>query len=88
MIDKDLLDILACPETKKDLELAPPDLVTKINKAIGEGRVRNKLQQKVDQAIEGGLFRVGDKSCIYPIRDHIPILLVDELILLTGVIDS
>lgn len=87
MIDKDLLDILACPETKKDLELADDETVKRINKAIGEGRVRNKLQQKIDQPIEGGLFRVGDKSCIYPIRDNIPILLVDELILLKGVVD-
>lgn len=87
MIDKDLLDILACPETKKDVELADKDTVEKINKAIQEGRVRNKLQQKVDQPIEGGLFRVGDRSCIYPIRDRIPILLVDELILLAGIID-
>ncbi|MBP9853610.1 MAG: Trm112 family protein [Candidatus Omnitrophica bacterium] len=88
MIDKDLLDILACPETKKDVELADEKTVTVINKAISEGRVRNKLQQKVDQPIEGGLFRVGDKSCIYPIRDHIPVLLVDELIILTGIIDQ
>ncbi|MGE0268190.1 MAG: Trm112 family protein [Candidatus Omnitrophota bacterium] len=87
MIDKDLLDILACPETKKDVELADQDTVAKINQAIKEGRVRNKSQQKVEQPIDGGLFRVGDRSCIYPIRDHIPILLVDELILLAGVIE-
>lgn len=84
MIDKDLLKILACPETKKDLEPADDETVRKINAAIQDGRVRNKLQEKVGHPIDGGLFRVGDRSCLYPIRENIPILLVEELILLDG----
>ncbi|MBZ0166235.1 MAG: Trm112 family protein [Candidatus Omnitrophica bacterium] len=85
MIDKDLLKILACPETKKDLEPADDETVRKINAAIQDGRVRNKLQEKVEHPIDGGLFRVGDRSCLYPIRENIPILLVEELILMDGV---
>ncbi len=83
-IDKDLLNILACPETKKDLEEADPAVIDKINAAIREGRIRNKAQEKVTHPIDGGLFRVGDRSCLYPIRENIPVLLVEELILLEG----
>lgn len=86
MIDKDLLNILACPETKKDLEEAGPDVIDKVNAAIREGRVRNKAQEKVTHPIEGGLFRAGDRSCLYPVRENIPVLLVEELILLDGIV--
>lgn len=82
MIDKDLLSLLACPETKKDLELADEETLRRVNEAIAAGTLRNKAQEKVTEPIEGGLFRVGDKSALYPIRDNIPILLVDELIIL------
>lgn len=85
MLDKDLLQILACPETKKDLEEADADFVSKVNAAIKEGRVRNKSQEKVEHPIDGGLFRVGDRSCMYPIRENIPVLLIEELILLEGI---
>lgn len=84
MIDKDLLKILACPETKKDLEPADEDTIRKINVAIQAGQIRNILQAKVERPIDGGLFRVGDRSCLYPIRENIPVLLVEELILLDG----
>ena len=84
MIDEDLLKILACPETKKDLEPADEETVGKINAAIKAGRLRNKLQEKVEHPIDGALFRSGDRSCVYPIRENIPVLLVEELILLDG----
>lgn len=86
MLDKELLAILACPETKKDLELADPSVVAKVNAAIKEGKVQNRSRQKVSQKIDGGLMRKGDTHYIYPIRDGIPILLIDELISLDAII--
>jgi len=83
MIDKTLLSILACPETKKDLELADAATVQQVNQRIAEGKILNRAKEKVTKKIDGGLFRAGDRSCIYPVRNNIPILLVDELILLT-----
>jgi uncharacterized protein YbaR (Trm112 family) len=82
MIDKELLSILACPQTKKDLELADEATVARVNGLIEKGKLRNYAKEVVREKIDGGLFRVGDRSCIYPIRDNIPVLLVDELILL------
>lgn len=82
MIDATLLKILACPETKKDLELADQEIIDQVNTKIKNGGVLNRAKQRVQKEIEGGLFRKGDSSCIYPIRDNIPILLIDELILL------
>ena len=82
MIDEALLSILACPETKKDLELADEKTVDQINERIARGELLNRTKKRVEKTIDGGLFRVGDRSCLYPIRDNIPILLVDELILL------
>lgn len=80
MIDKELLDILACPETKQELELADEETVQKVNIAIEQGKLSNRSQEKIDDKIDGGLFRNGDKKSIYPIRNNIPILLVDEII--------
>ena len=84
MIDDALLSILACPQTKKDLERVDEAMLAKVNQLIKEGKLRNKAGEAVIKQIDGGLFRVGDRSCLYPIRDNIPILLVDELILLEG----
>ena len=40
MIDKDLLDILACPEDKTPISLAEQSLVDEINKRIEAGEIR------------------------------------------------
>jgi len=85
MIDKTLLSILACPETKKDLELADQTTIQKVNQLIDQGKILNRSKEKVTKKIDGGLFRTGDRSCLYPVRNNIPILLVDELILLENV---
>ncbi len=81
-IDKDLLDILACPETKKNLEPADDAQLAKINAAISAGQLINKSGQKVSEPLQSALFRAGDLTAVYPVRENIPILLVDELIVL------
>ena len=80
MIDKELLDIIVCPETKQDLVLAEPGLIEKINQLIGKGELRNRSKQTVTEKIDGGLIRKEDRKYLYPIRDDIPILLIDESI--------
>ena len=79
MIDDDLLSILACPETKKNLILADQGTVDKVNTAIMEEKILNKQKEKVKLIIDGGLFRVDDKCFMYPIRKGIPLLLIEEL---------
>jgi len=77
MIDKDLLNILACPETQQDLSPADEVMVTKINAAIQEGRVVNRAGAKVAETIDEGLLR-RDGEVLYPVRGQIPVLLVEE----------
>jgi uncharacterized protein YbaR (Trm112 family) len=80
MIDKELLDIIVCPETKQDLVLAESGLIERINLLIGKGELRNRAKLVVTEKIDGGLIRKEDRKYLYPIRDDIPILLIDESI--------
>jgi len=85
MIDQRLLDILVCPETKQDLVLAEPVLINKINGLIETGDLKNRSKQKVTEKIDGGLVQKKGKKYLYPIRDEIPILLIEESILLENI---
>lgn len=77
MIAQDLLEILCCPETKQEVALADAALVEKINTAISAGGVKNRAGQPVAERIEEGLLRK-DGAFLYPVRDEIPVMLVDE----------
>ncbi|MEC9355760.1 MAG: Trm112 family protein [Gemmatimonadota bacterium] len=79
MLDPELLEILVCPETKQPIRLADPAVVQKLNVAIAEGSVSNKGGEPVSEKIEEGLIREDD-LCLYPIRDDIPIMLIDSAI--------
>lgn len=84
MVNQELLDILCCPETKQTLSVADARLIEKINQQIDQKKMRNRSGQVVAQKIDGGLIRK-DKSFLYPVRDWIPVLLVDEAIPLDGI---
>lgn len=77
MIDKDLLKILACPETHQPLAEADADLIAKVNAAVSAGDCSNVGGKKVTEPLEEGLVRE-DGKIVYPVRDSIPVLLVDE----------
>ena len=79
MIDKELLKILACPETKEPVVLAEQNLVDDINRRIEKGDLLNRGGKKVENKIDGGLVRQ-DGAYLYPIEDDIPIMLIDEAI--------
>jgi len=79
VIDRNLLDILACPENKTPVKLADQSLIDTINSAIEKGEVKNRGGQKIEQPIEGGLVRE-DRVFLYPIQDAIPVMLIDEAI--------
>lgn len=79
MVHPELLKILVCPENKTPVTLAGEDLVAKANAAIGVGTLKNRGGTVIEQRIDGGLVRE-DRAYMYPIRDDIPIMLIDEAI--------
>jgi len=81
MVDKELLDILVCPENKTPVTLADDDLVTKINAAIGAGTLKYRNGEVVTTKLDAGLVRE-DGAYLYAIRDDIPVMLIDEAIAL------
>ena len=76
-VDKDLLAILCCPETKLEVTLADDALVNKINDAVSRGELKNKGQKPVTEQLDGGLIRA-DRKILYPIREDIPVMLIEE----------
>jgi len=81
MIDEELLAILACPEDKSPVSLAGGELIEQINAGIRAGLLSNRGGSKVSNPIDGGLVRA-DGQWLYPIRDEIPVMLIDEAIAL------
>jgi len=79
MVDPQLLEILCCPETKQDVALASQDLVESLNSRIAAGDLVNRGGEKVKEAMQSGLLRA-DGKVLYPIREDIPIMLIDEAI--------
>ena len=79
MVDEELLKILVCPENKTPVKLADEALIGKVNDAIAGGTLKNRGEKTVDTKIDGGLVRE-DEAYLYPIRDDIPIMLIDEAV--------
>ena len=82
-INQELIDILVCPESRQSLTLAGPEEVASINQKIAKRELVNRAGAVVTQKIEGALVRE-DRQFFYPIRDEIPIMLIDEAIGLPG----
>ena len=84
-LDPALLEILCCPETKQALTLLDAASLDVLNRKIANGELQNKGGNPVKEALDGGLIR-NDKKVTYPIREKIPIMLVEEGIPLDGIL--
>jgi uncharacterized protein YbaR (Trm112 family) len=77
MTDPELLKILCCPETHQAVALADPKLLGELNQGIVSGKVRNRAERLVNETLTEALVRI-DGKLIYPVRNGIPVLLIDE----------
>jgi uncharacterized protein YbaR (Trm112 family) len=84
-MDKELLDMLCCPETKQDVALADASLVETLNRKIEAGDLKNRGGEILKEKLDSGLIRA-DRKFLYPVREDIPIMLIDEAIPLAGLI--
>lgn len=77
MIAPDLLEILRCPESRQTLAPADAATLAACNARIAGGDLRKVGGELVTSPLPGGLLRA-DGRRLYPVRDEIPILLVEE----------
>jgi len=79
MVDAELLEILACPEDKTPVRLADQTELDALNERIRAGDLKNRGGEAVSDEVSEGLIRE-DGKFLYPVRDDIPIMLIDEAI--------
>ncbi len=84
MIDAEILKILCCPETHQPLRMADDARVAEVNRQIAAGQLKDGAGKIVSEKIDGGLLRE-DGKVLYPIRNGLPILLIDEALKLVEV---
>ena len=78
-VSQELLAILVCPETKQPVTFAPTELVDTLNTRIQNGSLTNRAGEAVSATMDAALVREDQRYC-YPIRDDIPVMLIDEAI--------
>ncbi len=84
-LDEALLEILCCPETKQAVTILDAASLDVLNRRIVNGEVRNTGGNPVKEPLDGGLIR-HDGKVAYPVREMIPIMLVEEGIPTDGIL--
>lgn len=91
MILDRLAEILCCPETRRKLSIAPPELLEWMRGEQAAGKLFYKSGKYVVEPVKAGLVR-DDGRLFYPVIDDIPVMLKDEAIVIVrgagGGIDS
>ena len=76
---QELLDTVRCPETHQRFQLADANLIADLNAKIKAGQLKTRAGKAISETIEAGFVRE-DRKFLYPVRDHIPVFLIDEAI--------
>ena len=77
MIDHGLLDILACPATRRGLRPLPADKLARLNEMIAAREATYVDGDIVEDAVTAGLI-TDNGTIVYRIDDDIPVLLVER----------
>lgn len=76
-MDASVTRLLCCPESRQPLRPATAELLAKLESMRLAGRLRNRGGTQVEEVIEAGWCRADDEV-FYPMRDDIPLLIVEE----------
>jgi uncharacterized protein YbaR (Trm112 family) len=76
-LDRAVLDILCCPLTHMPLEKLSAERIERLNTLIAAGSIRNESRQVLAEPLAAALV-TRDGKIAYPVRDGIPVLLIDQ----------
>ena len=76
-MDRKLLDILVCPETRQPLQLLESAGLDALNRAISSGGVTRADGSPQREPLREALL-TRDRKTVYRIDDGIPVLLAEE----------
>ena len=77
MISSELLALLRCPQTKQALSMASAEQLAQVEAVRRTGKLRDHAGRAVLETISAGLVRA-DGALLYPVRNGIPVLLLDD----------
>ena len=78
MIAPELLEVLCCPADRSAVRLATAGELETLNGRIAAG-VKNNAGNPVTDKLEAAIIRA-DGTFAYPVREEIPVMLIDEAI--------
>jgi uncharacterized protein YbaR (Trm112 family) len=85
-MDKRLLDILCCPVSKTPVRLASRAELESVNRAVTAGQLQTVAGVTVGQRLDEALVTT-DRKVLYRIEDGIPVMLPEEGIGTTQLVD-
>ena len=78
-IEPDLLAKLVCPSTRRPLRTLTADEIERLNRAIAAGGVHSSGGEPISDPLDEALIPDGG-DMVYPVREDVPVLLVEEAI--------
>jgi uncharacterized protein YbaR (Trm112 family) len=79
MVEKELLEILVCPDDLTPVRAAEAHELAALNERIRAGSVKTRGGQAVTDEVKEGLIRA-DGKYLYIVDNDIPVMLIDESI--------
>jgi uncharacterized protein YbaR (Trm112 family) len=79
MVDKELLEILVCPDDLTPVRPASAAELAGLNAKIAAGGVKTRGGQAVTTEVREGLIRA-DGKYLYVVDNDIPVMLIEEAI--------